>query len=105
MVNGLEIVTKEWRKQINQKFTDLAYKFSLFEWEATLLDESDELKLFLLTSPTVNELEIYIDNKITNWGIALQGCEVAFKKQIGRFILTYEMLLGAIDQLEDIPKQ
>lgn len=98
----IDPINSALRKNINKKFHQLHKKFGLgFEWAATAESEEGELTLFLLTGPTMNEVQEYLQNKINDWTIALDSLVLgdSRKAPAQKQITVYELLIGYTDQL------
>lgn len=71
MVDGLTLIDGAMRSKINQKFHKLNQNFNPgLDWQNTVLQEEEDLLLFLLTRPSLNDLQEFLQEKIVDWTIA-----------------------------------
>lgn len=98
----MDSIDRDLRIKINKKFHSLNQKFNpKLEWRDTILSEEEDLMLFLLTRPTINDLQEFLQEKIVNWTMAQGTLEKTDEryKLANKRITCYEMLIGFTDQL------
>lgn len=93
------------RSQVNRKFRKLNDSYALHSlWPASIVGEEEDLKLFLLTSPDLNDLQEFLQDKINDWVIAKESLKKGDSnvKVVDKLLAVYDLLIGFTDRLGDV---
>ena len=104
MFNAQDVLNARQRKRLNEKFHSLILGYGLYDlWASTIIGDEEDLKIFLLTLASLNDLQEFLQEKIDNWILAKASLEKDDPNGhvIDKLLTVYDLFLGFTDRIGD----